>query len=78
VTLGATTQEPSMFFLSKSVTDRIKSLGESDEVKKQIDAITSVPGYEVYANAVAEGVRDEFVAGAKPVAPKRHRRARPG
>ena len=64
-----------MFFLSKSVTDRIKSLGESEEVKRQLDAITSVPGYEVYANAIADGVREEFAPSAKGATKRKGRSA---
>ena len=55
-----------MFFISKSVTDGIQLLGEREEVKRELAAIRATPGFEVYANAIAEGPGD----GATPIVPE--------
>ena len=45
-----------MFFISKSVADGIRALGKREDVRRELAAIRAVPGFEVYANAIAEGV----------------------
>ena len=52
-----------MFFISKSVADGIHSLGEREDVKRELEAIRATPGFEVYANAIAEGLGERKAHG---------------
>ena len=45
-----------MFFISKNVAAGIKALRHRDDVARELDAIRAMPGFELYANAIAEGV----------------------
>lgn len=63
-----------MFIIAKGVAEGIRALGKREDVQRELDAIRAMPGYEVYANAIAEGV-GESAAGpratpqAKPADP---------
>ncbi len=60
-----------MFFISKTVADGIKSLRARDDVSREIETIRSIPGFEIYANAIAEGttVRKPREHDTKPAKP---------
>ena len=45
-----------MFFISKNVAAGIKALRNHGPVARELEAIRAMPGFEVYANAIAEGV----------------------
>ena len=46
-----------MFFISKNVASGIKALRKRDHVARELAAIRAMPGFEVYVNAIAEGVK---------------------
>ena len=57
-----------MFIISKGVAEIIRALGEREDVKRELAAIRAMPGFEVYANAIAEGTRgkERAAAAGKP------------
>ena len=54
-----------MFIISKGVAEIIRKLGERGDVKRELEAIKAMPGFEVYANAIAEGTRGKDRAGVE-------------
>ncbi len=54
-----------MFFISKNVAAGIKALRNLEHVTRELEAIQAMRGFEVYANAIAEGVR-HHAAAAEP------------
>ena len=61
-----------MFFISKNVAAGIKALRNREDVARELEAIRSMPGFEVYANAIAEGLSESAARKvAKPRAARR-------
>ena len=59
-----------MFFISKTVAAGIKALLDREQAARELEAIQAMPGYEIYVNAIAEGIDDRSSGERAPRPPE--------
>lgn len=59
-----------MFFISKDVADGIMALLDRAQAARELAAIRAMPGFEIYVNAIAEGIDDRKGLDDSPQQPE--------